>query len=64
MQFIIAIVVLFAGAGLLCLMAEIFGVVFGKRKPTTLTTLPPEPTDWITIDTDKGNWWDGIHEMD
>ena len=57
MQFIIAIVVLFVGAGLLCLMAEIFGVVFGKPKPTTLTTLPPEPTD-------KGHWYDGIHEMD
>ena len=35
-----------------------------KPNPTTLTTLPPEPTDWVTIDTDKGNWWDGIHEMD
>ena len=36
------------------------------RKPNkiTLTTLPPEPTDWVTIDTDKGHWWDGIHEMD
>ena len=38
---------------------------FGKPKPpTTLTTLPPEPTDWVTIDTGKGHWWDGIHEMD
>jgi hypothetical protein len=29
------------------------------RKPekTTLTTLPPEPTD-------KGHWYDDIHEMD
>ena len=34
------------------------------EKPTTLPTLPPEPTEWVTIDTDKGHWWDGIHEMD
>jgi hypothetical protein len=30
-----------------------------KPKKPTITTLPPEPTDWVTIDTDKGHWWDG-----
>jgi len=51
------------------LIAVIFSIICGAiakhtPKKTTLTTLPPEPTDWVTIDTDKGHWWDGIHEMD
>jgi hypothetical protein len=57
------------GIFIYCLFVFLFGIIFyllgaGKKPPTTLTTLPPEPTDWVTIDTDKGHWWDGIHEMD
>ncbi len=39
-------------------------ITYEPKPPTTLTALPPEPTDWVTIDTDKGHWWDEIHEMD
>ena len=42
----------------LLIVVLIIDYVKHERKPkTTLTTLPPEPTD-------KGHWWDGIHEMD
>ena len=51
------------------LIAVIFAIICGafakyKTNPTTLKAKTPEPTDWVTIDTDKGHWWDGIHEMD
>ena len=48
-------------------------ITYEPKPPTTLTTLPNpenkdwegyEPTDWVTIDTHKGHWYDGIHEMD
>ena len=52
------------------LIAVIFAIIcgtFAKYRSKTKTTLkaqPPEPTEWITIDTDKGNWWDDVHVQD
>jgi hypothetical protein len=51
----------FADITALCILVGLLIMFWnwGKHTPNkhTLTTLPPEPTD-------KGHWYDGIHEMD